>query len=298
MQMVIALTLPVVVLLILGTLLFLLDIFLSMLMVAILQPRKMPAWIKRIGLKAIDFFQKAEIQPPHVPQQPAAQADTSIKSTLIDNVNHEIRTPLAGILATAQILHDEVSPHHQELTELLVQSGQRMDNAISNVLELVTLKESGYQLDLVPVHVKAEIEALVRLYQNKADKKGLDINLKPPPDDFVLNTDPQLLRKVLNHLMSNAIKFTEDGSVQLSVKKDDKWLHVEIKDTGIGINKSLLPKLYQPFLQGSHGLTRNHNGQGIGLALTKHMIDLAGGKISVDSEQGKGSTFTVSYPSK
>ncbi len=298
MQMVIALSLPVVVLLILGILLLLLDIMLSFLMVAILRPRKMPALIKRIVLKSIDFVQKAENQPLPVSQPAAAQADVSIKSTLIDNVNHEIRTPLAGIMATAQILHDEVGPHHQELTELLMQSGQRMDNAISNVLELVTLKESGYQLDLVPIHVKDEIESLIKLHRNQADKKGLDINLAPSPEDFILKTDPQLLRKVLNHLMSNAIKFTEDGSVQLSVKKDDQWLHVAIKDTGIGIKKSILPRLYQPFLQGSHGLTRNHNGQGIGLALTKHMIDLAGGKIRVDSEQGKGSTFTVSYPSK
>ena len=220
----------------------------------------------------------------------------SIKSALMDNVNHELRTPLAGIMATAQILHDEVGPHHQELTEMLVENSRRMNNAISNVIELVAFKDNAYQIDSVPVQISEELESMRMLYLSQAQAKGISLDLELDTMDLTLKTDPQLLRKVLNHLINNAIKFTDEGSVKLTVKKDHGWLHVEIKDTGIGINRAFLPNIYKPFMQASQGLARSYNGQGLGLALTKRMIDLAGGKISIASSSGSGSTFTVSYP--
>ncbi|MFK7843736.1 MAG: sensor histidine kinase [Rhodothermales bacterium] len=237
------------------------------------------------------------ISNPQSVDAASIQAAKSLQTALIDNVNHEIRTPLAGIMATAQILHDEVGPNHQELTEMLVESGKRMNNAISNVIELVALKEDVYQLDTVPVQVSEEVELMVSSHQKQATTKGIKLDIGPINKKLTLQTDPQLLRKVLNHLLNNAIKFTDSGSVKLSVKEDKRWLHVEIKDTGVGISKAFLPNIYQPFTQGSQGLCRTHNGQGLGLALTKRMVDLAGGKISVATESGAGCTVTVSYPS-
>ncbi len=312
MHMTLALSIAAFALSTLGFLLIMADLCLSVLLVACLRPNLLST---ALGMSPAPGLQNTlpsgELISSNTPKDPVSintsslqaidnssdQATASLESAILDNVNHEIRTPLAGIMATAQILHDEVGPHHQELTEMLVESGKRMNNAISNVIELVALKEDVYQLDKVPVHVGEEIEFMISSHQKQATTKGIKLDAGPINKELTLQTDPQLLRKVLNHLLNNAIKFTDSGSVKLSVKQESSWLHVEIKDTGTGINKAFLPNIYKPFAQGSQGLCRTHNGQGLGLALTKRMIDLAGGKISIETESGAGSTFTVSYPS-
>ncbi len=314
MLIMLTLLLPLVALLTAGFILIFFDVCLTYIIIAHVRPNLLPVRLKQQPLAsllitsseapaddlALDNIDNTVTTPAdngqHLEQASPATETTAIKTALIDNVNHEIRTPLAGIMATAQILHDEVGADHQELTEMLVENGKRMNNAISNVIELVAFKENEYQIDKVPFHINEEINALLALYKKQAQLKGITLDLAPINKELTLITDPQLLRKVLNHLINNAIKFTDAGSVKLSVKKDKSWLHVEIKDTGVGISKAFLPDIYKPFMQGSQGLTRTYNGQGLGLALTKRMIDLAGGKISIDSSSGRGSTFTVSYP--
>lgn len=299
---------PVVVLSLLGLFILVLDAYISLFVVAYLKPILKPTTVaqpsNKIG-KNTGSVRKELLNNPPVssltsvdesagdipsPQKP------SLAPALLDNVNHEIRTPLAGIMAAAQVLHDELGPHHQEFTEMLVENSRRMNNAISNVIDLVMLEKEEYQVDTAELNLEEEIDALVAPHQKSAHAKGIQLNVLPFHQNLTLQTDPQLLRKVLNQLLSNAIKFTDAGAVSLKVKLDDQWVHVEIKDTGSGIPKAFLPALCNPFTPGSQRLTRTHNGQGLGLALTRRMIDLAGAKIDVNSAPGAGSTFTVSYP--
>ena len=280
MQLALLPTLPVVVLLYLGLFLFITDVCMSFLVLTYTRPELLPAFIKS----------KSKPAPDVDPQK------AGFSSALLDNVNHEIRTPLAGIMASAQILHEVVGPAHQEFTAMLIENSRRMNNAISNVIEFVNLENTTYRVDTAPVELHRELETLVLPHQQEAASKGIDFQICPKNREVVLNTDPQLLRKVLGHLLDNAIKFTEQGSVSVSIEKESRWLHVEIKDTGIGINKEQLPDLCEPFWQESRGLTRAYSGQGLGLALTRRMLDLAGGKISIKTTPGSGSSFTVSYP--
>ncbi len=287
MEMTLIPALPVVVLFSLGLFLFVTDMCMSLLCAAYTRSDLLPAFLQ--------FNVTPEQEPPVLESQPDV-LDDAFDAALIDNVNHEIRTPLAGIMATAQILHEMVAPGQQEFTSMLMESSKRMNNAISNVIELVALEKGTYHINAIPVLIQQEVEELTLLYQKEARAKGIQLDITPIEKEFVLKTDPQLLRKVLGHLLNNAIKFTEHGSVRVSVKKDDDWMHVEIKDTGIGISKAFLPDIYKPFWQESQGLTREYSGQGLGLALTRRMINLAGGKISIQTTTGSGSTFTVSYP--
>ncbi len=287
MEMTLIPALPVVVLFFLGLFLFVTDMCMSLLRAALTRSDLLPAFLQ--------FNTSPEKETP-VKKPLVETSDNEFDAALIDNVNHEIRTPLAGIMATAQILHEVVAPGHQEFTSMLMESSKRMNNAISNVVEFVALDKGSYHVDAISISLQQEIEDLILPHQKEARAKGIQLNVGPINGEFVLKTDPQLLRKVLNHLLNNAIKFTEHGSVRVSVKKENDWMHVVIKDTGIGISKAFLPDIYKPFWQASQGLTREYNGQGLGLALTRRMINLAGGKISIQSTTGSGSTFTVSYP--
>ncbi len=268
--MLLALVIPVVVLLMVGFLCI--EAYLALLVVVLLRPNLVSS--------------PQKVQPPEKP------ADTA----WLDNVNHEIRTPLAGILATAQILHDEVSPKHQELTELLMESGERMNNAICDVIELVALTEPTYQPSRVPVQLNSEIKALLERHKAEALARGIDLELAPVTKDFVVKTDPRLLRKVFHHLLQQAIAFTDTGSVKMAVKKDGKWLHVEIKDTSPVMAKNLIYSQHNPLLQAKKNEHNNQHTEGLGLALTKRMINLSGGRISVTHQGGNSNTLTVSYP--
>ncbi len=269
-HMMLAPVIPVVVLLIVG--LFCIEAYLAFLTVVLLRPNLV------------------------LPSQPATlQADRK-GAAWLDNVNHEIGTPLAGILATAQILHEEVSPQHQELTELLMESGQRMNNAICDVIDLVALTEPTYQPDQIPVRLSHEIPAILDRYRDQATARGISLELDPVQQDYIVKTDPQLLRKILQHLLQNAIEFTDTGAVKLAVKKDGKWLHVEIKDAGPAMAKNLLYSRHNPLLPATKNTTEAVVETGLGLALTKRMINLSGGRISVTHQTGNSNTLTVSYP--
>lgn len=254
-------------------------------------------WPRRIAtaLRPLfpDFF---SIDEAPVKDDQVQHVTVRMKSVLLDNVNHELRTPLAGILATAQMLHEEASPEQRKLTEILVHSSKRMDTALGNVLKLVELEHRDTEINEEPIHLATTVSALLNGYQKRAETKGIGLNLLPFNPNLTIKTDPVILSTVLEHLLDNAIKFTETGAVQLSVRDEDRWLHVQIKDTGIGINASFIPHLGQPFVQESQGLTRAFNGQGLGLALTRQMLDRVGGQFAVESLSGKGSTFTVSLP--
>ncbi|MEM8484936.1 MAG: HAMP domain-containing sensor histidine kinase [Bacteroidota bacterium] len=268
--MLLAPVIPVVVLLIVG--LFCIEAYLAFLTVVLLQPNLV------------------------LPSQPAPlQADRK-GTAWLDNVNHEIRTPLAGILATAQILHDEVGPQHQELTELLMESGQRMNNAICDVIDLVALTEPSYKPDQIPVRINQELPALIDRYSAAAMARGISIEFDPMQKDYAVKSDPALLRKVFEHLLQNAIQFTDAGAIKLAVKKDGEWLHVEIKDASPVMAKNLLYRQHNPSLLPESKQTPTAVADGLGLALTKRMINISGGRISVSHQAGNSNTLTVSYP--
>lgn len=263
-------------------------------LIAMLVLRKWPRPISA-ALRPLfpDFF---SVESTSETIEEAQQGTVRMKSDWLDNVNHELRTPLAGIMATAQMLHEEVSPEQRKLTEMLVHSSKRMDTALGNVLKLVELQNHSTEINEEPIHLATTVSALLGGYQKRAALKGIGLDLLPFDANLTVKTDPIILSTVLEHLLDNAIKFTESGGVQLSVKDENRWLHVQIKDTGIGIQDSFMPHLGEAFIQQSQGLTRAFNGQGLGLALTRQMLDRVGGQFAVESAVGKGSTFTVSLP--
>ena len=136
---------------------------------------------------------------------------------------------------------------------------------------------------------------VVRLLTPLARDKGLTLKLSPPRHPVFAYLDGYGLERILYNLVGNAIKFTEKGGVEVAVEQEEDWVHIHVRDTGIGIEADFLPSLFTEFQQESSGLARSHQGSGLGLAITARLVELLDGKIDVASKKGEGSTFTVSF---
>lgn len=228
--------------------------------------------------------------------QNKAEQTERMQAALLDNVSHEFRTPLTGILAAAQMLREGVDTEQRELTEMIIRDGQRMHATLSNVLELVEMEAAAPSVQSETFDLADEIRAAVTPFAPFAARKGI-VLVGPPADaSCTAVSDPVLLRKVIGNLVDNAIKFTETGEVRVGFEPVGDWIRVDVADTGIGIAQPQLPNLFVPFSQGSQGLNRAYAGTGLGLSLTKRLVDLMGGTLTITSQPGAGSVFSVALP--
>lgn len=225
-----------------------------------------------------------------------AEAIARFKSSMLANMSHEIRTPLCSILGWSSVLADEVGAPHRELVALIEQSGKRLHRTLDAVLELAHLDANGRQVTPTVVDVAAEVADALEPYRLMAAHKGLDLWFVPPPNPVWANVDASCLRRILTHLVDNAVKFTETGGISVAVEAEEGTLRLRVRDTGIGIGEAFLPHLFEEFKQESEGLTRAHDGNGLGLAITRRLVDLLQGQIHVETKKGVGSCFTVSLP--
>ena len=240
-----------------------------------------------------------------------AEAVAQLKSTIINNISHEIRTPLTAILGFAEVLISEVPEGEQrQFAQLIDRSGRRLMSTLNAVLDLARLEsgEMNFHPHLLDLYVVAE-EA-VTIFQQQADQKGIALKLACTCklDQTSLEEtsaeklwvpaylDPDGIHRVISNLLSNAIKFTRQGAVRVEVGAGATDVYVSVTDTGLGISASFLPSLFEEFKQESEGLARHHEGSGLGLAITRRLVEGMSGTITVESEKGAGSTFTVRFP--
>ncbi len=229
-----------------------------------------------------------------------AEASDRLKTSFINNISHEIRTPLNGILGFQQILAqpDITTEEREEYLGLLNESSQRLITTVSNFME-ISLLTSGTQEEYVtgfsPIQV---VNSVVSNFRRRCESKNLELSVLVPQDqtDLTINSDKDLLTKILNQLIDNALKFTQQGSVTIGYELISNELCFFVKDTGIGISNESQGTLFKNFMQEAVGNTRDYDGCGLGLAIAKGIVELLGGNIRVESEQGKGSTFTFSIP--
>lgn len=226
-----------------------------------------------------------------------AEEMSRLKSTILTNMSHEIRTPLTAIMGFSSILADDMAEESREMLGHIESNSQRLLNLLNSILNLSALEAEAVEMNLEIVNVVEEVRDDVALLSSLADEKGLDLNFESSKSEILANLDRPCLSGVVNNLVGNAIKFTERGHVLVSVEtmNSDRVL-IKVSDTGIGISKEFLPRLFDEYGQESTGTTRTHEGIGLGLSITKRLVELMGGKIDVQSEQGKGTSFSVSFP--
>lgn len=227
---------------------------------------------------------------------------SNFKSYLLGNLSHEIRTPMNAIIGFSQILKEEIEDQSKvEMIEKILRSSFRLLNTLNAIIELSDLESNRIKVFSGEVNMTEFAKYLDYSFSNRINEKGLSLYIKVTHNNLVAYSDEKLLEQIVKNLMDNAIKFTDSGSISVYIDKttDHKgidYIAIKIKDTGIGINKIHLSQIFDAFRQVSEGSTRKYEGTGLGLTVASKMIELLGGKIEVESELGKGSTFTVLVP--
>ena len=225
-----------------------------------------------------------------------AQEASDAKSVFLANMSHEIRTPLNAILGFSELI-DRLNSADGTLRDYnlrIIRSGEHLLSVLNNILELSSIEAGKTELQETELSIGGLLDDVMSMYSVSARQKGLSLTCYSDPDipDIII-TDGHKLRRVLFNLVSNAIKFTSEGSVHVSVKlktndKGKRYLYFTVQDTGAGIEEYELGKLFKRFAQTSSGI-RQQSGSGLGLALVYEMVKLMGGDVEVKSEVGTGS---------
>lgn len=227
-----------------------------------------------------------------------ANAASAAKSAFLAAMSHEVRTPLNGVLGMAQAMaRDALPPKQAERLEVIRQSGESLLGILNDMLDLSKIEAGKLQMETLEFDLGDLIAGTHNTFAALAAQKGLqfDLHVSPRAEGAYLG-DPLRLRQVLNNLISNAVKFTEKGLVEVDVDRQGGLLVIEVRDTGMGISPDALTRLFDKFEQGDLSTTRRFGGTGLGLAICQDLVRLMGGDISADSALNEGATFTVRLP--
>ena len=230
------------------------------------------------------------------------QEANRLKSEFLANMSHELRTPLNAVIGFAEVLIDgkagTVNAEQQEYLNDILTSGHHLLQLINDVLDLAKI-EAG-KMDLVPetFSLKTVADVVCAVMRPIASKRRIKIHLEAPQPSDTVTLDLLKFKQILYNLLSNAVKFShDDGEVKVVIELDaQRQIQLQVKDFGIGIKSDDLPRIFREFEQLDSGAARRFPGTGLGLALTKKIVELHQGSIRVESEFGKGSTFTIALP--
>jgi PAS domain S-box-containing protein len=245
---------------------------------------------KELQIK-IDHHERAE-KELRVAKEAAEEA-TNAKAAFMANMSHELRTPMNAVIGmTSLLLMEDLTSEQKDYVETIRQSGEALMALINEVLDFSRLERGKTELEKQSFNLRHLVEESLDLVAVPAATKGLELTYyfeQSAPEAIV--SDPARLRQVLNNLLGNAVKFTDNGNVVLSVSGTSEEVHFAVQDTGIGIPRGQMHHLFQPFSQLDMSISRGYDGAGLGLAISKKLVELLGGRIWAASELGKGSTF-------
>jgi len=229
-----------------------------------------------------------------------AEKSDNLKSSFLTNMSHEIRTPMNGILGFAELLKEPnlTTEEQKDFIETIGISGARMLNTINNIVDVSKIESGLIKVDIKEANINENIEFVYNLFKPETKSKGMQFFIKNnlPSKEAIIKTDIGKINAIMQNLVKNAIKFTNEGSIELGYEKKGKYLEFFVKDTGIGIPKTQKEIIFERFRQGTESLKRNYEGSGLGLSISKSYIEMLGGKIWVESEEGKGSIFYFTIP--
>jgi two-component system sensor histidine kinase/response regulator len=227
-----------------------------------------------------------------------------LKSEFLANMSHELRTPLNAIIGFGQLMHDgkvgPLSAQHQEYMGDILGSARHLLQLINDVLDLSKVEAGKMEFNPEPVNLKRIINEVRQVLHALSASKRLTVEVEVSPVVEQLVIDPAKLKQVLYNYLSNAIKFTpEEGRITVrAMQEDSDSFRLEVEDTGIGIPAEEVGKLFVEFQQLDSGTTKKHQGTGLGLALTRKIVEAQGGRVGVQSEQGRGSVFYAVLPTR
>jgi CheY-like chemotaxis protein/nitrogen-specific signal transduction histidine kinase len=229
-----------------------------------------------------------------------AENSLVVKQSFLANMSHEIRTPMNGIIGMSNLLStSKLNSVQNDYNDAIKRSAQNLLVIINDILDFSKVDSGTVELEVVPFDLCDLINKIKQILKLKADEKSLDFNL------FIDNNskktflgDPVRITQILTNLISNSIKFTDNGHVLLNVRYDNNLLILSVSDTGKGIHESKLDQIFESFRQEDEGITREYGGTGLGLSITKSLVGIMGGTIKAENNIEKGATFVICLPLK
>lgn len=228
-----------------------------------------------------------------------AEASDRMKSSFINNITHEIRTPLTSIVGFSQMLagSDVSGEDKKELFEIISDSSNRLINTVTDYLDISMLVSGNQQIQMSRFNFFTLIDKQFSTFEKQASAKGVHMVIGDQCDrELEIHSDALLLSKVVKALIDNAVKFTSAGEIEIGFYTDELELTFYVKDTGVGVDRVVKDEIFDAFTQESIATTRGYEGSGLGLTISKHIVNLLGGKISYESAKNCGSTFSVVIP--
>ncbi len=246
-----------------------------------------------------DITSKKNIIKELIVAKEKAEEMSRLKSNFLANMSHELRTPMIGILGFSELLKEELTEaNYKDMANTIFAGGKRLLNTLNLLLDLSRIEANKQEIKLQDVNVHSAVTSLISAFHSIASDKNLDLNYEISDKNLNVKTDIRIFEQILNNLVNNALKFTDKGSVTIDISfvPKNKILVVKVIDTGVGIKPEHIDVIFEEFRQASEGINRTYEGAGLGLTITKKSVELLGGTISVESQLGAGTTFTVCLP--
>lgn len=219
------------------------------------------------------------------------------RKDFVANVSHELKTPVTSIKGFSETLLDGAMEDKETLEaflHIILKESDRLQSLIYDLLELSKIENEGFSLAIQPINIIVAIEDAIKILQGRAHEKDIDIQFENHPSELILEADIYRIKQVFINIISNAVSYTpQGGDVFIRIEETSKKVAIHIKDTGMGIEKEEIPRIFERFYRVNKARDRNSGGTGLGLAIVKHLMEAHKGKVTVESEIGKGTTFSI-----
>jgi len=229
-----------------------------------------------------------------------AEESDKLKTAFLANMSHEIRTPMNGIIGFADLLkrNNLTREEQKKYAEIIVNSSHRLLGIINDIIDISKIETNQVTINEVNCNVLDLFVKLYNFYLPIANSKEIEFLMQPNLEQSVIKTDELKLYQIINNLLDNAFKFTQKGKISFGCKTENSMLEIWVKDTGIGIKKENISRIFDRFVQSDSNISMDYGGSGLGLSITKAFAELMGGKIELETEYGYGTKFIVTIPYK